>query len=86
MSGGHFNYIQNDLPAIVEELCHLADNDWDNPETRKWIMETAYYLSKGCLMLDRVDKLVCQDDSEDTFIESLRKELGEFYREVSGWN
>jgi hypothetical protein len=79
MSGGHFNYIQNDIPAIVEELCHLADNDWDNPDTRSWIIETAYHLSKGSVLLDRVDKLVCQDDSEDTFHESLLEDLRELH-------
>jgi hypothetical protein len=85
MSGGHFDYIQNDIPAIVEELCHLADNDWDNPDTKSWIIETAYHLSKGCILLDRVDNLVCQDDSEDTFIESLRKEFDEFDVRRADW-
>lgn len=80
MSGGHFNYIQDDLLGIAEDLQILIDNEGEIPENNPdWyrydfaketvdkLQETCRILVLAAKMLRRVDWLVSADDGEDSF-------------------
>lgn len=75
MSGGHFNLTARDLENLSEELGEIPmynrpgqedyyDFSGDTLERIAFASKLVYIAAK---MLERVDYLVCGDDSEETF-------------------
>ena len=90
MSGGHFNYDQYRIRAIIDTIQSTIDNN-----TRKDKWGFAYNLSEDTLMVfqqaikvlkqaeiytQRIDWLLSSDDSEETFHKRLKEELDDVLR------
>lgn len=98
MSGGHFNYIHDQIGIQLEELRNLIENnhtpdeDGHAPglkdETIARIEEACAMAERAAAMLKRVDWLYSGDDSEDSFNrrwedEALHISAAERWREHS---
>lgn len=90
MSGGHFNYDQYKIIDIAVEIDSLIKNN-DSQETDEWgyskghgysketidkFKDAVYHLRMAYVYACRVDWLVSGDDSEESFHERLKEELG----------
>ena len=88
MSGGHFDYLQNRLTDIVEQLesdikyndVSPSETSWDEPSGPQFGEEGLRYMKALCslcqhvkTLLDAYDKAVCDDTSEEDFVEDARK-------------
>lgn len=79
MSGGHFDYVQHRIADAADEIERIVKdnnvkNEWGysydyNPLTLKRLQEAAEIIKKAGDILHRVDWLIEDDDSEDTFNE-----------------
>lgn len=77
MSGGHFNYQQNIVMDLSEQVARLVQGNTDpddfgyvrgySDETLEKFEECAETLARAGEMLRRVDWLVSDDDGEDDF-------------------
>ncbi len=84
MSGGKFNYVQDNLRYVVEELKDLAegrpDEDGDTfemgEEARELFIEAAQIVSKAAIAIHRCDWFLSYDDGEESFIERWKEEMG----------
>jgi hypothetical protein len=74
MSGGHFNYIQNQLSDTVEQIRDLFNEDYD-PETITKFQEAADTAEKAAAMIKRIDWLISCDDSEETFHKRWKEDV-----------
>lgn len=84
MSGGHFDYSQNYIGYIaddVEEIINLWNDktidDWDvfSKETIAEFRKGLHYLRMAQIYAQRIDWLISGDDAEETFHERLTDEL-----------
>ena len=85
MSGGHFNYIHDQIETQLEELEHLIENnntpDEDGyapglkEETIARVKEACNAAKRAAAMLKRVDWLYSGDDSEDSFHQRWEDEM-----------
>ena len=88
MSGGHFDYLQNRLTDIVEQLesdikfndVPSSETSWDEPSGPQFGEEGVCYMKALCSLcqqvkdlLDAYDKAVCFDTSEEDFIDAARE-------------
>lgn len=83
MSGGHFNYDQYRLGDICAELELLIVNN-DSEEGRGYSKDTIeafeealFFLRTAFIYVQRIDWLVSDDDSEESFHRRLNQELAE---------
>jgi hypothetical protein len=80
MSGGHFNYRQNDIYEIAIEIERLIEiNDRAagysfSPTVIDIFKEAAFTLRAAGMFAQRIDYLVSGDDSEETFFTRLNQE------------
>lgn len=96
MSGGHFNYDQNRIGYIADEVKQLilTNNDeskdhWGDTVGRFYTEETIAEFRKGLRYLElaqiyaqRIDWLVSGDDGEESFHERLKTELEDQESEI----
>ena len=85
MSGGHFDYKQNQVRDIAEDIERLIaangkkDADgWGHeypPEIIEKFKEAAHTLERAADMVQRVDWLVCGDDGQDSFMARWKSEV-----------
>lgn len=87
MSGGHFNYIQGrimEAAKSVHEIIAINESDKSSifdeypdysEETLNKFKETRDTLIKASKMLQRVDWLVSDDDSEESFHRRWKSEV-----------
>jgi hypothetical protein len=93
MSGGYFDYNQYRLNDISDEIDRLVsknnstlENEWGECEgafvsdnTIEKFKEISMLLKKCSAMVQRIDWLICGDDSEESFEERWEKEVEEIY-------
>jgi len=78
MSGGHFDYNQNRILYIIEDIERLFEGDVRySPETMVEFGEAIRALKIAHVYAQRIDWLVSGDDGEDTFHDRLKQELYE---------
>jgi hypothetical protein len=78
MSGGHFDYNQNRILYIIEDIERLFDGDVRySPGTMVEFGEAIRALKIAYVFAQRIDWLVSGDDGEDTFHKRLKQELYE---------
>lgn len=85
MSGGHFEYAQFRLDEIADEIQHLIKNnnipnEWGycnnfKPETIEEFSAAVAALRVTSVAVQRIDWLICGDDSEETFHERLLEDI-----------
>jgi hypothetical protein len=89
MSGGHFDYKQYAIDAIVREIERLVKfnnansvSEWGQRNGRDYSDETITkfkiavdILSQAAIMAQRIDWLVCGDDGEETFHQRWDEDL-----------
>ncbi len=89
MSGGHFNYEQFKIKTIADSIQSLIDsnddqrlNEWGSPRGRGYSPETIEVfrsarreLLLGYVLAHRIDWLVSDDDSEETFHRRLKADM-----------
>jgi hypothetical protein len=77
MSGGHFEYQQDKIKDIANTIeCILCrSSDGYSGDTLREIKVAIYLLKKAHIYVERIDRLVCNDDGEETFHERLKEEL-----------
>jgi hypothetical protein len=89
MSGGYFNYQQHRFPVIADEIQRLIDNNesdetdrWEDPIGRNYEPATIAefrmgiaYLHLAAIYMQRIDYLVSNDDSEESFHRRLQHDL-----------
>lgn len=77
MSGGHFDYKQryfNEIKDSIERELNMYSNDY-NEIVKEKMKEAIFYLSVAAIYAQRIDWLISQDDSEETFLERLSEDL-----------
>jgi len=69
MSGGEFNYIQDDIDEAAVEIASVITGykQTCTPETILRLEETVNILGLAALMLQRVDWFMSGDDGEESF-------------------
>ena len=78
MSGGRFDYVQFRIQDAADELKKIIDNFRDDEfskETIEKFNECYTMLNIGAKILNRIDWLVSDDDSEESFHERLNEDL-----------
>ena len=89
MSGGHFDYNQWKIGEIADEIERLVDtnndqstNEWGDPVGRGYGLLTISEFYRAIRILriaevyaQRIDWLVSDDDSEESFHQRLREDL-----------
>lgn len=82
MSGGHFDYQQNRIQNILEEIEALIDKGGYSKETLKEFANAKKLLEKAFVYIQRIDWLVSGDDGEETFHERLSEALRELNKQT----
>lgn len=87
MSGGYFDYKQHDIHDIVESLERVVNSVHEgtvdlggyrmqlSDRTVDVFREALHHLKLAELYVHRIDWLLSEDDSEESFFERLREEL-----------
>jgi hypothetical protein len=98
MSGGHFDYKQYQIQAIIDSIEQLIiDNDsqeldeWGIPISKNYSSDTIEQFKIGNTVLkvaqiyaQRIDWLVSGDDSESSFIKRIENDLKLIGDEILG--
>jgi len=91
MSGGHFDYRQNSIPEIADDIEEIIKNndrkDVDeyghtigygfSDEVIEKFKEAVITLRRAYIMARRADWLISGDDGENSFLTRLEEELQE---------
>lgn len=83
MSGGYFDYKQNEIETIIRELKIIIKDEPNkngfiysfSKKTINEFKKALKILEKAKIYVQRIDWLVCDDDGEDTFHQRLKEEL-----------
>ena len=89
MSGGHFNYVQFQLPNVVEEIENIIKINKEGPKTEDGdyyeygfsdetiakFKQAVHCIKQAEQMIQRVDWLVSGDDGEESFHKRWDEEL-----------
>lgn len=76
MSGGYFDHIQYRMMEAEQKLEFLiADNTEYNQTTIYEFSKALHHLTMARVYLQRIDWLVSDDDSEETFHQRLEKDI-----------
>lgn len=70
MSGGHFDYEQYRIERVADEIKKIIDDrDWYqySEETRERLRDAHDACRVAAMLVQRVDWLVSDDDSEESF-------------------
>jgi hypothetical protein len=84
MSGGHFDYKQEGIREIAEEIAQIVKDNDDNSKRLGYgfspavveklkLAAQAAYIAEA--MIQRVDWLICGDDGEESFLHRWDEEL-----------
>lgn len=88
MSGGHFNYNQDRILYIIEEIEEAIEQQGQptgyvnefhetfSPEVLKRLNEGIEALKKAYIYAQRIDWYFSGDDGEESFLKRLSDELG----------
>ena len=82
MSGGHFDYIQNRLGEVMEEIQELMDSGEYSAEVVDKIEEGLRSVQLAQCFITRIDWLASDDDGEESFLKRLDSELDAI---IEGW-
>lgn len=89
MSGGRFDYDQNKLQYLAEDIQEIIDrNNWLDPSDRQSpeiiarYKEAAYNLKRTYQMVRRIDWLESQDDGPESFMERWDDEVPPTWEET----
>ena len=82
MSGGRFEYKQNNINYIADQIEEVVlknskkkiDNKYPEEVIEKF-KESIDILRKAAIYAQRIDWLLSGDDGEETFLERLKKDL-----------
>lgn len=81
MSGGHFDYKQYHIGDIADEIERLIQDN-GKVDYRTWSEETIEQFNNAIVLLQmssvlvqRIDWLICGDDSEESFHKRLKEDL-----------
>lgn len=78
MSGGYFDYEQCRMKNMADRLASVIEtNDQYSKETLAEFHKGLTLLMIAAVYLERIDFLLCGDDSEETFHERLLHDLSE---------
>jgi len=75
MSGGHFDYIQNRLGEVMEEIQELMDSGEYSSEVVDKMGEGLRSVQMAQCFITRIDWLASDDDGEESFLKRLDSEL-----------
>ena len=87
MSGGHFDYEQNRIPEMIENIeeeiayrskprySQWGDIEPYSKETLKELLKGVEILKKAYVYAQRIDYLFSGDDGEESFLTRLKEEL-----------
>ena len=82
MSGGHFNYIQNRLSEVMEDIQDLMDSGEYSAEVIDKMGEGLRSVQMAQCFITRIDWLASGDDGEECFLKRLDSEVDMI---VEGW-
>lgn len=82
MSGGHFDYIQNRLGEVIEEIQELMDSGEYSPEVIDKMGEGLRSVQLAQCFITRIDWLASDDDGEESFLKRLDSDIDKI---VEGW-
>ena len=82
MSGGHFDYIQNRLGEVIEEIQELMDSGEYSPEVMDKMGEGLRSVQLAQCFITRIDWLASDDDGEESFLKRLDSDIDKI---VEGW-
>jgi len=77
MSGGYFNYKQFHIDQIADDIEYLIENENYSEEVIDEFKKGLIIIRKAYTYVQRIDWLVSADDSEESFLKNLKKELEE---------
>lgn len=77
MSGGEFEYLQqrSEWYQAMDTIQQCIDDKRYNDKTLEKFKEGLEHIRKAKVYLQRIDWLLSDDDSEDTFYERLKEDL-----------
>lgn len=85
MSGGYFDYRQQRITDLIQELEAISFEDTEfleNKEDFLRVVDTCItHLRLGYIMLHRIDYLLSGDDGEDSFYRRLLEDLNKVKRD-----
>ena len=82
MSGGHFDYIQNRLGEVMEEIQELMDSGEYSSEVIDKMGEGLRSVQMAQCFITRIDWLASDDDGEESFLKRLDSDLDEI---IGSW-
>ena len=88
-TGGYFDYRQDTINYLINEIEHLiltndddSEDEWGSrlgrgfeKETTDEFREAVKYLRTALTYVNRVDRLASRNESEETFLRELAKDL-----------
>lgn len=85
MSGGHFkcsNYVFNRIAEQIEQIVETSHDEDDyeyefGDDTIEKLRDAVFVIKMAGIYMQRVDYLLSNDDSEESFAQRLREELAE---------
>ena len=82
MSGGYFDYYQYYIDQIAQEVESLIENKEEayeeySEEVIREFRKGLKVIKKAFIYAQRIDWLVCADDSEESFLKYLKRDLSE---------
>ena len=77
MSGGYFNYTQAHIDQIADDIECLIENGNYSEGVIDEFKKGLIIMRKAYTYAQRIDWLVSADDSEESFLKFLKKELEE---------
>lgn len=67
MSGGQFGGIEYDILNICDDISNILDENIYNEFTESQLEFSLMLLNFSSLLIRKIDRLICDDDSEETF-------------------
>lgn len=77
MSGGQWDYIQNQLLHVAVDIEFECQRQSFEPETKTEFMNAVTALKIAAIYIERIDWLFSSDDDEESFLERLQEQLQE---------
>ena len=75
MSGGYFDYLQDEIEEVADDVQHLCGEDQYGSVDKLFFRECEHCLRRAAVYLHHVDLRVSDDTGEEEFARRLAEDL-----------